>query len=113
MATLFDTFATNANKTRVQLCSPRLEMDNRLGLRDKNVFKCLWIVISTSLSGATRNNALWPTHHPFTMPNPDDLHLLDEHPEQVRALVYDFVQWHRSRWWFYSYSRYKLQGKNV
>ena len=25
------------------------------------------------------------------MTNPDDLHLLDEHPEQVRALAYDFV----------------------
>ena len=34
----------NANKTRVQLCSLRLEMGNRLGLRDKNTFKCLWIV---------------------------------------------------------------------
>ena len=34
----------NANKTRIQLCSLRLEMGNRLGLRDKNVFKCLWII---------------------------------------------------------------------
>ena len=34
----------NSNKTRVQLCALRLEMGNRLGLRDKNVFKCLWIV---------------------------------------------------------------------
>ena len=34
----------NANKTRIQLCSLRLEMGDRLGLRDKNVFKCLWIV---------------------------------------------------------------------
>ena len=34
----------NANKTRVQLCALRLEMGNRLGLRDKSVFKCLWIV---------------------------------------------------------------------
>ena len=34
----------NANKTRVQLCSLRLEMGDRLGLRDKDTFKCLWIV---------------------------------------------------------------------
>ncbi|MFS6554083.1 GAD domain-containing protein, partial [Parabacteroides distasonis] len=34
----------NANKTRVQLCSLRLEMGDRLGLRDKDKFVCLWIV---------------------------------------------------------------------
>ena len=34
----------NATKTRVQLCTLRLEMGERLGLRDKNRFECLWIV---------------------------------------------------------------------
>ena len=34
----------NANKTRVQLCTLRLEMGDRLGLRDKDNFVCLWIV---------------------------------------------------------------------
>ena len=33
-----------ANKTRTQLCTLRLEMGNRLGLRDKDQFECLWIV---------------------------------------------------------------------
>jgi aspartyl-tRNA synthetase len=34
----------NANKTRIQLCTLRLEMGDRLGLRDKDKFVCLWIV---------------------------------------------------------------------
>ena len=81
----------NANKTRVQLCSLRLEMGNRLGLRDKNTFKCLWIVDFPLFEWSDEEQRLMATHHPFTMLNPEDLHLLDEHPEQVRALAYDFV----------------------
>lgn len=79
------------NKTRVQLCALRLEMGSRLGLRDKNVFKCLWIVDFPLFEWSDEEQRLMSTHHPFTMPNPDDLHLLDEHPEQVRAKAYDFV----------------------
>ena len=81
----------NANKTRVQLCSLRLEMGNRLGLRDKNVFKCLWIIDFPLFEWSDEEQRLMATHHPFTMPNPDDIPLLDSHPEKVRAKAYDFV----------------------
>ena len=81
----------NANKTRVQLCSLCLEMRERLGLRDKNTFKCLWIVDFPLFEWSDEEQRLMATHHPFTMPNPDDISLLDEHPEQVRAKAYDFV----------------------
>lgn len=81
----------NANKTRTQLCSLRLEMGDRLGLRDKNVFKCLWVVDFPLFEWSDEEQRLMATHHPFTMPNPDDLPLLDSHPEQVRAKAYDFV----------------------
>lgn len=81
----------NANKTRIQLCSLRLEMAERLGLRDKNVFKCLWIVDFPLFEWSDEEQRLMATHHPFTMPNPDDIPLLDEHPERVRAKAYDFV----------------------
>ena len=81
----------NVRKTRVQLCSLRLEMGDRLGLRDKNVFKCLWIVDFPLFEWSDEEQRLMATHHPFTMPHPDDIQLLDEHPEQVRAKAYDFV----------------------
>ena len=81
----------NANKTRVQLCSLRLEMGDRLGLRDKNKFCCLWIIDFPLFEWSDEEQRLMSTHHPFTMPNPDDIPLLEEHPEQVRAKAYDFV----------------------
>ena len=81
----------NANKTRVQLCSLRLEMGERLGLRDKNRFECLWIVDFPLFEWSDEEQRLMATHHPFTMPNPDDIPLLEEHPERVRAVAYDFV----------------------
>ena len=81
----------NANKTRTQLCTLRLEMGDRLGLRDKNKFECLWIIDFPLFEWSDEEQRLMATHHPFTMPNPDDIPLLDEHPEQVRAKAYDFV----------------------
>ena len=80
-----------ANKTRIQLCNLRLEMGDRLGLRDKDKFECLWIVDFPLFEWSDEEQRLMATHHPFTMPNPDDIPLLDEHPERVRALAYDFV----------------------
>ncbi len=62
-----------------------------LVLRDKNVFKCLWIIDFPLFEWSDEEQRLMATHHPFTMPNPDDIPLLDEHPEQVRAKAYDFV----------------------
>jgi len=81
----------NANKTRVQLCQLRLEMGSRLGLRDKDDFKCLWIVDFPLFEWSDEEQRLMATHHPFTMPNPDDIPLLDSAPEKVRAMAYDFV----------------------
>ena len=80
-----------ANKTRTQLCTLRLEMGDRLGLRDKDKFECLWIVDFPLFEWSDEEERLMATHHPFTLPNPDDIPLLDEHPEQVRAMAYDFV----------------------
>ena len=66
-------------------------MGDRLGMRDKNKFECLWIVDFPLFEWSDEEQRLMATHHPFTMPNPDDIPLLDSHPEQVRAKAYDFV----------------------
>ena len=81
----------NINKTRIQLCSLRLEMAERLGLRDKNKFECLWIIDFPLFEWSDEEQRLMATHHPFTMPNPDDIPLLERSPEKVRAKAYDFV----------------------
>lgn len=81
----------NANKTRIQLCALRLEMGKRLNLLDKNKFECLWIVDFPLFEWSDEEQRLMSTHHPFTMPNPDDIPLLDSNPAAVRAKAYDFV----------------------
>ena len=81
----------NVNKTRVQLCTLRLEMGDRLGLRDKDTFECLWIVDFPLFEWSDEEQRLMSTHHPFTMPNPEDIPLLEIQPENVRAMAYDFV----------------------
>ena len=81
----------NANKTRIQLCALRLEMGKQLGLMDKNKFECLWIVDFPLFEWSDEEQRLMSTHHPFTMPNPDDIPLLDSDPAKVRAKAYDFV----------------------
>ncbi len=81
----------NANKTRIQLCSLRLEIGKRLNLMDKNKFECLWIIDFPLFEWSDEEQRLMSTHHPFTMPNPDDIPLLDSNPAAVRAKAYDFV----------------------
>ena len=78
-------------KTRKQLCELRLEMGNQLGLRDKDKFECLWIIDFPLFEWSDEEQRLMSTHHPFTMPNPDDIPLLDTDPAKVRAKAYDFV----------------------
>lgn len=78
-------------KTRIQLSTLRLEMGDRLGLRNKDKFECLWVVDFPLFEWSDEEQRLMSTHHPFTMPNPDDIPMLETEPEKVRAKAYDFV----------------------
>ena len=81
----------DAMKTRKQLCELRLEMGNRLGLRDKNKFSLLWVVDFPMFEWSEEEGRLMAMHHPFTHPKDEDIPLLDTYPEQVRADAYDMV----------------------
>ena len=80
-----------ADKTRKQLCELRLEMGNRLGLRDKNVFAPLWVVDFPLFEWDEETQRYYAMHHPFTSPNPEEIPLLHSDTGKVRATAYDIV----------------------
>lgn len=81
----------DAMKTRKQLCELRLEMGNRLGLRDKNVFAPLWVIDFPLFEWDDETQRYYAMHHPFTSPNPEDIPLLHTDTGKVRATAYDIV----------------------
>lgn len=83
--------AGDTHKTRNAMNELRLEMGTRLGLRDKNKFQCLWVVDFPLLEFGEEANRWFAMHHPFTSPLPEDLHLLEKNPGEIRANAYDMV----------------------
>ncbi len=69
----------------------RLEMGKRLGMRDKDIFKPLWVVDFPLLEWDEETKRYYAMHHPFTSPKPEDISLLDTSPSDVRANAYDMV----------------------
>lgn len=83
--------AGKADKTRKALNELRLEMGNRLGLRDKGTFAPLWVLDFPLLEWDEESQRYHAMHHPFTSPKPEDIALLDTNPGEVRANAYDMV----------------------
>jgi len=83
--------AGQTDKVRKQLNELRLEMGNRLGLRDKDTFAPLWVLDFPLLEWDEESGRYHAMHHPFTSPKPEDIAMLDTNPGQVRANAYDMV----------------------
>ena len=81
----------DAMRVRKQLCELRLEMGQRMGLRPKDKYSCLWIVDFPMYEWSDEEQRLMAMHHPFTSPKPEDVALLDTDPAKVRANAYDMV----------------------
>ncbi len=82
-------------KVQTMLGVLRVEMGNRLGLRDPKVFAPLWIVDFPLLEWSEEDGRFYAMHHPFTAPKPEQMDLFysnkKEDLERVCANAYDFV----------------------
>ena len=83
--------AGKREKTQTALCSLRLEMGSRLGLRDPFNYKPLWVVDFPLLEWDEETQRYYAKHHPFTSLKAEDYPLLFTKPGEVRANAYDLV----------------------
>ena len=80
------------DKTRKALCELRLEMGTRMGLRNPDVYSCLWVIDFPLLEFIEEEGRWFAMHHPFTSPKPEDVeHLNNGDYAKVRANAYDMV----------------------
>ena len=80
-----------AEKVRPQLSALRMELGNRLGLRNPEEFAPLWVVDFPLLEWDEETERYHAMHHPFTSPKPEDISKLKSAPGEVRANAYDLV----------------------
>jgi len=83
--------AGDKDATRKQLNELRLEMGDRLGLRDKNQVAPLWVLDFPLLEWDEESGRYHAMHHPFTSPKTEDIDKLKSDPGAVKANAYDMV----------------------
>jgi aspartyl-tRNA synthetase len=83
--------AGDKKQTLTALGILRLEMGDRLNLRDKNKFAPLWVLDFPLLEWDEDDQRYYAMHHPFTSPKDEDIELFDRDPGKMRANAYDFV----------------------
>ena len=74
-----------------QLSLLRIEVANRLNLRNNKEFAPLWITDFPLFNWNEEKNGFDSVHHPFTAPKDEDLELLDKNPNLVKSKAYDLV----------------------
>lgn len=65
--------------------------DLRKNKEDANELAFMWLVDVPLFKYSASEKKLVSSHHPFTMPNAEDLPMLDTEPTKVRAYAYDLV----------------------
>lgn len=85
--------AGKEERTRKAASELRLEMGERLGLRNKNEFKPLWVIDFPLFEYAEEEKRWVARHHPFTSPKPEQIALMDDTSQyaNIKANAYDIV----------------------
>ena len=83
--------AGEKDQTRKALNALRLEMAERLGLRDKEKNAVAWVVDFPLLEWDEESGRYHVMHHPFTAPKSEDIEKLEIDPGSVKANAYDLV----------------------
>lgn len=85
--------AGNETRTRKAMSALRLEMGERLGMRDPDVYKPLWVTDFPLFEYDEEENKWAARHHPFTAPKPEQAYLMDipERYGEIKANAYDVV----------------------
>ena len=81
----------DTDKVRKQMNELRLEVAEKLGLRNSSDFAPLWVVDFPLLEWDEETERYHAMHHPFTSPKPHDIDKLESDPGAVRANAYDLV----------------------
>lgn len=80
------------DKVRKQLNELRLELGNRLGLRNPDEYSVHWVIDFPLLEYGEEENRWFAMHHPFTSPKPEDIDaMMSGDLGKVRANAYDLV----------------------
>lgn len=85
--------AGNETRTRKAMSELRLEMGNRLGLRNPDDYKPLWVIDFPLFEYAEEDNRWVARHHPFTSPKPEHIEWMNnmEKYGDIKANAYDIV----------------------
>ncbi len=73
------------------LSTLRAELGQRLGLAEQDEISFCWITDFPLFEWSEDENRWDPSHHMFTSPKPDEVHLLDSDPGAVHSQQYDLT----------------------
>lgn len=85
--------AGEKNLTTKAISELRLEMGGRLGLRNNEVFKPLWVIDFPLFDYDAEEDRYIAMHHPFTSPKPEQIEWMNDKTKygDIKANAYDLV----------------------